>query len=226
MHLWLEFRDEALHDYLNNKQLTNEQIKRSLRKGTLNRQLSPVLCGAAYKNKGIEPLLDAIIDYLPSPSDINSNACKQPFAAFVFKVTRDKHDQLNFVRVYQGTLKAGMTVLNTNTGKTERINRLVRVLADKTEAIEFATAGDIIAIPSLKNSRTGHTLSDPGHPVSLEGIEYPEPVIGVAIEAGNNTEQVKLDKALRCILAEDPSLQFNRHSDTGVIPPKINGGWK
>lgn len=189
-----------------------------IRKGTLAGAFVPVLLGSAFKNRGVQPLLDAVVAYLPAPhearNDLPSDA-SGPFAALAFKVVRDEHGSLTYLRLYRGKVSAGTAVLNATTGERERISRVYRVHADKRQELETAEAGDIVAVAGLKHTTTGHTLSDPAHPVVLEEISVPEPVIDVAIEPQRAADQQTLAKALQSLLAEDPSLHVRQDADSG-----------
>ena len=202
--------------------ISEEEIYVALRKATLDMQIIPVLAGAAYRNKGIQPLLDAVVQYLPSPADIPSVKgmsieseeevvipanTETPFAGLAFKIITDEYTgKLTLVRVYAGVLRGGDTLWNSRTGKKVRISRLMRIMSDKYETVEQIEAGDIGAIVGLKDVRTGDTLSDPDHPVLLEKISFPEPMIGYAIEAKSAKEVAKLGEALAKLQEEDPTL--------------------
>jgi elongation factor G len=217
----VEQDDALLRDYLEGKQPTVEQLEAAIRKGTSRGSFVPVLAGAAYKNKGVEPLLDAAVAYLPEPEDapLAKNGVESdpnaPFAALAFKVTNDVHGSLVYVRVYRGTLRAGDSVVNANTGKKERVSRLYEVHASDKYEREVIAAGDIAAIVGLKDTVTGNTLSDPDHVVVLEQIAVPEPVIDVAIEAKTQADRPNLSKALQALLREDPSLRMRQDAETG-----------
>jgi elongation factor G len=211
--------------------ITAESIYKALRAATLQMQLVPVLCGAAYKNKGIQPLLDAVVQYLPSPVDIpdvtgidpnNDQPVTvrtdpdEPFAGLAFKIiTNDYTGKLALVRVYSGTLRHGDLLWNSRTGKKVRVSRLMRILSDKYETVEQIGAGDIGALVGLKEVKTGDTLADPDNPVLLENIHFPEPMIGYAIEARSAKESGKLSEALSQLLDEDPTLVVEADKETG-----------
>ncbi len=211
--------------------ITAESIYSALREATINMQLVPVLCGAAYKNKGIQPLLDAVVQYLPSPVDIADvtgmhpltgepiTVCTDvtaPFAALAFKIiTNDYTGKLALVRVYSGVLRQGDTVWNSRTGKKVRVSRLMRIMSDKYETVELIGAGDIGAMVGMKEIRTGDTLANPDSPVLLESIFFPEPMIGYAIEARSSKETGKLSEALAQLLDEDPTLVVETDKETG-----------
>lgn len=213
----------ALQAYVNGEEIAVDVLRAGIRKGVLAGAFVPALAGSAFKNRGVEPLLDAVVDYLPSPDDIvregHSNgepaSAEDPFAALAFKVVTDDHGAKVFVRVYSGRLGRGDVVLNTSTGKTERVSRLYEVHADKHIERDELVAGDIAAVVGLKDTLTGHTLSDPAHPVVLEQISVPEPVIHVAIEPKASADQQGLSKALQALLREDPSLKLQHDAESG-----------
>jgi elongation factor G len=225
--------DETFFDqYTTNPSgITAENIRDALRKATIARRLIPVLCGAAYRNKGLQPLLDAAVLYLPAPEDIPfvtgirpdteqeveiTTSKDSPFAGLVFKIlTNDYTGKLSLVRVYAGTLRAGDTLWNSRTGKKVRINRLLRIMSDKYEAVEQLEAGDIGAMLGAKEVRTGDTLSAPDYPVVLESIRFPQPMIGYAIEAITVKGNVKLSEALSRMLEEDPTLSVEVDAGSG-----------
>jgi elongation factor G len=217
----VEQDDTALAAYLNGEEPSVEQLRACIRTGTLAGLFVPVLAGAAFKNKGVQPLLDAVVDYLPSPQDVRAVAGQPeadsdgPLAALAFKVVTDAHGSMVFVRVYRGRLRPGDTVLNASTGKTERVSRLYEVHADKHEDRQVLEAGDIAAVVGLKDTVTGHTLSDRQHPVVLEEISIPEPVIHVAVEPKTQADQQNLGKALHALVKEDPSLRIRQDAESG-----------
>src|SRR6266498_797564 len=205
----LEHDEELLEKYLGGAELSFEEIQRALRKATISGGLVPVLCGASFKNKGVQALLDAVIDYLPSPMDIppiqghlplhddtHVERCAsdgEPFSALAFKIMTDPYvGRLTYFRVYSGSLKAGSYIYNSTKDKKERIGRLLQMHANKREEIEEVRAGDIAAAIGLKDTKTGDTLSDPDHPIILEAMKFPEPVISVAIEPKTKADQDKL----------------------------------
>jgi len=226
-----EVDDELMAKYLEGEEITPEEIRRALRKGCLNLQLVPVLCGSAFKNKGIQPLLDAIVYYLPSPLDlppvrgINPDTDQEetravsddaPFAALAFKIMADPYvGKLAFFRVYSGVLKAGTYVLNSTKGRKERIGRLVRMHANHREEVDAVYAGDIAAAVGLKDTATGDTLCDEGRPIVLEKMEFPEPVIEQAIEPKTKADQDKLGLALQRLAEEDPTFRVHTDPETG-----------
>lgn len=209
--------DEAAMDaYLNGDALPADVLRACIRKGVLAGAFVPVLAGSAFRNRGVEPLLDAVVDWLPKPGEV-AMACdpRAPFAALAFKVASDDHGAMVFVRVYSGRLRPGDTVLNAATGRTERAARLYEVHADDRIERDELVAGDIAAIVGLKDTLTGHTLCDRNHPVHLEEISVPEPVIHVAIEPKAQADQSALSKALQAMLREDPSLQLRQDAESG-----------
>ncbi len=224
--------DEALLEkYLSGEAVTNAELKAALRRAAVTNQLQPVLCGSAFKNKGVQPLLDAVLEYLPSPLDIPSvtghaidgdmpierrAADDQPFSALVFKLMSDPFvGQLTYFRVYSGHVESGTSVLNTATGKTERIGRLLKMHANKREEIKEVWAGDIAAAVGLRDVRTGGTICDPKQPVVLESMTFPEPVIAVSIEPKTKADQEKLGIALGKLQQEDPTFRVHTDPDTG-----------
>lgn len=222
--------DAIMEAYLEGKPISGQAIRSAIRKGTLLLSITPVLCGSAFKNKGIQPLLNAIVDYLPSPLDVGAvtgmsehgeelkrnPSDEESFAALAFKVMNDPYvGQLTYIRTYSGVLNAGDTVYNSSTGKKERIGRMVRMFADKREDIKVLHAGDIAAILSLKGTVTGNSLCDKGHPIILEAMEFPEPVISIAIEPKSKADQERLGMALARLAIEDPSFRVHVDPDMG-----------
>ncbi len=224
--------DEALMDkYLSGEDISVAEIKSAIRKGTIEMLFTPVLCGSAFKNKGVQLLLDAIVDYLPSPLDIppvtginpkdNTEAKRlpkddEPFAALAFKIMTDPFvGQLTFVRVYSGVLNAGSYTYNSTKDTKERIGRLLQMHANKREEIKDVRAGDIAAIVGLRNTLTGDTLCDENSPIILESMEFPEPVISVAIEPKTKADQEKLSLSLSKLAQEDPSFKISFNEETG-----------
>jgi len=223
--------DNLMEIYLNGDQLDEQRIKDIIRRGTIELSLTPVLCGSAFKNKGIQPLLDAIVDYLPSPKDVGGVKGKTPdgggddirmatddeaFSALAFKVMNDPYvGQLTFVRVYSGVLHSGDVVYNSNNLKKERIGRLVRMYANRREDTSAIYAGDIAAILGLKNTITGQSLCDHKSPVILESMDFPEPVISIAIEPKSKADHERLGVALSRLAIEDPSFKVYSDADTG-----------
>ncbi len=226
-----ETSEELLETYLSEGDLGEEEIRRGLRTGTLNAQLVPVLCGAAFKNKGVQPLLDAVVDYLPSPLDVppiegyrpdggeldvRHADDAEPFAALVFKIMSDPFvGQLSFIRIYSGGVHTGSTVENAATGKSERLGRLLKMHANKREEIAEVWAGDICAVVGLRNAATGDTICDPSQPIVLEAMQFPEPVISVAIEPRTRADQEKLAVALGKLTNEDPTFRVSTDPETG-----------
>ncbi len=227
-----ETDDELTEKYLEGEEITPEEIKRALRAATLRNELVPVLCGSALKNKGVQPVLDAVVDFLPSPVDIPAvkgflpgdeeveiyrhPSVDEPLAALAFKIMTDPYvGRLAYVRVYSGALRSGETVLNTTRGKRERIGRLMRMHANRREEIDVIYAGDIGAVLGPKVTFTGDTLSDPDNPIVLESIKFPEPVISIAIEPKTQQDQDKLADALRRLAEEDPTFQVRTDPETG-----------
>ena len=226
-----ETDDQLLEKYLSGEEVTNDELKAALRRATISNQIQPVTCGSAFKNKGVQPLLDAVVDYLPSPLDIppiqgldpNSNEevvrhsdDSEPFSGLVFKIMTDPFvGQLVFFRVYSGSVQSGGTVLGSKRNSTERIGRLLKMHANKREEIEEVWAGDIAAAVGLKNVTTGDTICDPKHPVVLESMNFPEPVIEVSIEPKTKSDQEKLGSSLAKLMQEDPTFRVHTDKDTG-----------
>ena len=227
----VEQDDDLLEAYLEGNEPSIDDIKRCIRKGTIALDFFPTYCGSAFKNKGIQLVLDAVVDYLPSPTEVQpqpevdaeGNETGQfaivdpnkPLRALTFKVMDDRFGALYFTRIYSGKLEKGMTVLNTATGKTERIGRMVEMHADSREEISSAQAGDIIAIVGLKNVQTGHTLCDPNNPATLEPMVFPDPVISIAIRPKDKSASEKMGIALSKMMAEDPSFRVETDEDSG-----------
>ena len=216
----VEHDDEALDAFVNGGTPSVAQLKRALRRGTVAGALVPVLAGAAYRNRGIEPLLDAVVDYLPAPEDLRhegelARVADGPFAALAFKVVADDHGAMVFVRVYRGRLKRGDVVRNTITGRDERVSRIYEVHADQRIERDAIEAGDIAGLVGLKDTVTGQTLADRAHPVRLEEIVVAEPVMDVAIESRSRDDIAALSKALHALLREDPSLRLRNDPDSG-----------
>jgi len=223
--------DEILHKFLEGEDISADELKKSLRKSTIELKLFPVVVGTAFKNKGVQPLLDAVVDYLPSPLDIGEThgkdpntgkeiarkpEDKEPFSALAFKIMADPFvGQLTFIRVYSGQLKTGDSVLNVRTGKTERIGRLMKMHANKREEISEILAGDICAAVGLKNVSTGDTICNEDHPIALESIEFAAPVISVAVEPKTKADQEKMGMALAKLAQEDPTFKVHTDPDSG-----------
>jgi elongation factor G len=227
-----EISEDLLEAYLENGDLTSKEIQQGVRTGTLNNAFTPVFCGSAFKNKGVQLLLDAIVAYLPSPDDIpvtkgfkpgdeeviieRKNNDTDPFAALAFKIMSDPHvGKLTYFRVYSGHLAKGDTVLNTSTGKKERIGRLLRMHANHREDVDDIFAGDIVAGIGFKNTTTGDTLSAVSAPIQLESMEFPAPVISVAIEPKTKSDEEKLSSSLHRLSEEDPTFLVRSDEETG-----------
>ena len=225
-----EFDDQVMEKYLNGDSLTEEEIMRAVRAGTIAMKVTPVICGSAFKNKGVQQLLDAVVDFLPSPLDIppvsgvdpstnkelkRQAADNEPFAALAFKIMTDPFaGQLTYFRVYSGTLKTGASVYNVIKGSRDRIGRLLKMHANKREDIDTVYAGDIAAAVGLKNATTGDTLCDEDHQILLEKMKFPEPVIAMAIEPKTKPDQEKMGFALQKLAQEDPSFRVRTDEET------------
>jgi elongation factor G len=231
------YDDELLEMILEEQEVPTERLKAAIRKATLEIQMTPVLCGSSFKNKGVQPLLDAVVDYLPSPLDVppvegvepakgseNGNEKPavrkaqddEPFAALAFKIMADPYvGKLTYFRVYSGKLEAGSRVLNVNTGRTERVGRILMMHANDREEVKDVFAGDIAAAVGIKQVVTGDTLAAPDRPIKLEMIEFPEPVIKVAIEPKTKADQEKMSTALGRLAEEDPTFQVRTNEETG-----------
>ena len=225
-----EFDDHVMEKYLNGQSLSEDEVRRCIRAGAIAMKVIPVLCGSAFKNKGVQQLLDGVVEYLPSPLDIppvkgiDANSGKEverkpsdsePFAALAFKIMSDPFaGQLTYFRVYSGTLKTGTPVLNVTKGTKDRIGRLLKMHANKREEIDTAYAGDIVAAVGLKGATTGDTLADEKQPVLLEVMKFPEPVIAMAIEPKTKQDQEKMGFALQKLAQEDPSFRVRTDEET------------
>ena len=222
--------DEVMEAYLSETDLDNGSLVNAIRKATIELKLVPVLCGSALRNKGIQPLLDAIVNYLPSPLDIppikgvnpttgETVVChakdSDPLAALIFKVSMIEGRKLSFVRVYSGKLKAGSDIYNPMRGIKEKVSRILKMHANKRERVDMVGAGSLVGVVGLKDSSTGETLCTPDHPVQLEQIEFYEPVISVAVEPKTRSDQEKMDQVLSKFMAEDPTLNVSQDEDTG-----------
>ncbi len=223
--------DELMEKYFEGEELTIDEIKKGIRKGTINMSFSPVICGSAFKNKGVQMLLDAMVDYMPAPTDIESikgtkpgtdevvvrhSSDTEPFAGLAFKIMTDPFvGRLTFFRVYSGKMTAGTYVYNSCKGKKERVGRLIRMHANNRQEIEEAYAGDIVAIVGLKDTTTGETLCDENNPVILESMDFPDPVIRVAIEPKTKASQEKMILALVKLAEEDPTFKTYTDQETG-----------
>lgn len=229
-----EFSDEILNCYMEEKEISSDMIKRAARIGVLKSVITPVFCGAAYKNIGVQRLLDAVIDYLPSPLDvgevtgfdvdddekthIRKPSVHEPFSAIAFKIIHDPYvGQQTFIRIYSGSLRAGDVVLNTVKNKEERVSKIMRIRAQDREELTEAFAGDIVALTGLKNTRTGDTLSSEAHPILFEKITIPESVISVKISVASQQENDKLTTSLKKLGMEDPSFKFRTDEETKEI---------
>jgi elongation factor G len=227
----VEQDDEVMERYLEGEELDLDEIKQCIRKGTRELAFFPTYCGSSFKNKGVQLVLDAVVDYLPAPTevppqpemDLEGNETgtfaivdpEKPLRALAFKIMDDRFGALTFTRIYSGTLSKGDTVLNTATGKTERVGRLVEMHADSREEIDSAQAGDIVAIVGLKNVQTGHTLCDPKIPATLEPMIFPDPVISIAIKPKQKGGSEKMGIALSKMVQEDPSFQVETDQESG-----------
>jgi len=224
--------DAVMEKYLEGEELSAEEIKAGIRRATLAATVTPVLTGTAFKNKGVQPMLDAVIDYLPSPIDVEGveghkmgneeeamsrkPSEDEPFSALAFKIMSDPHlGKLTYVRVYSGTLQTGTQVLNSTKDRKERIGKIYRMHANKREEIESTGAGDIVAVMGLKDTTTGDTLCDSSNPVVLESMTFPEPVISVAIEPKTKSDQEKLGTAIQRLAEEDPTFRVSTNEETG-----------
>jgi len=227
-----EFDDKLFEKFIEGHGVSNEEIRAGIRKATIALKIFPVICGTAFKNKGVQTMLDAIVDYLPSPLDvppiegtdvddpektlIRHASDKEPFSALVFKIMTDPYvGQLAFFRVYSGTLKSGESVYNVAKRRSERIGRLLRMHANKREEIQEIVAGDICAAVGLKTVSTGDTICDSEHPIVLESIDFPTPVIQLAVEPKTKADQEKLGVAIQKLAQEDPTFQVNTDPETG-----------
>lgn len=226
-----EHDEELMEKYLEGEELTEEEIKRAIRTATIANAMNPVLCGSAYKNKGVQPLLDAIVDYMPAPTDVpdikgvdpqtdepttRKSSDEEPFAALAFKIATDPYvGKLAFTRIYSGSVESGSYVYNSTKGKRERIGRILMMHANKREEIDKAYAGDIVAIIGLKDTTTGDTLCDMDSEVILENMEFPDPVISVAIEPKTKASQEKMGIALAKLAEEDPTFRTYTDEETG-----------
>ncbi|AEA34336.1 elongation factor G [Hippea maritima] len=225
-----DFNDEIMEKYLEGENIKEEEIIKAIRKATIETKITPVLCGTAFKNKGVQPLLDAVVDFLPSPLDIppvkgidpktgeeiqRKADEKEPLSLLAFKIMSDPYvGRLTYFRVYSGTLKAGSYAYNSTKGKTERIGRLLRMHANKREDVDVVYAGDIAAAIGLKYTATGDTLCDEKEPIILESMEFPEPVISVAVEPKTKADRDKLSNALQKLAEEDPTFRIRYDEET------------
>src|SRR3954463_15721814 len=227
-----EADDDIMEKYLEGEDLSVEELEAGIRRATLADKVNPVLCGTAFKNKGVQPLLDAVVKYLPSPIDVGEveghkvndedtvitrePTDREPFAGLAYKIAADPHlGKLTYVRVYSGKLEAGATVLNTVKGKKERIGKIYQMHANKREEIASVGAGQIVAVMGLKDTTTGETLSTPSDPVQLESMDSPAPVIEQAIEPKTKSDQEKLGTAIQRLAEEDPTFRVHTDDETG-----------
>jgi len=225
------YDEDLMERYLSDEEITAQMLRASIREATINNHVVPVLCGSAFKNKGVQPLLDAVVDYLPSPLDIpaatgtnlagtevitREPSDEEPFAALAFKIMTDPYvGKLTYFRVYSGVLEKGHTVLNSTKDKKERIGRLLLMHANHREDIDVVHAGDIVAAVGLKSTTTGDTLCDPQAPIVLESLEFPDPVIHVAVEPKTKSDQEKMSRALYALTEEDPTFRVRTDQETG-----------
>jgi len=227
----VEQDDELMEKYLEGEEPSLDQIKACVRKGTIAMDFFPTYCGSSFKNKGVQLILDAVVDYLPNPTEVkpqpevdsegNETGAfadvdpTKPVRALAFKIMDDKYGALTFMRIYSGTIKKGTSLVNTFTGKTERIGRIIEMHADNREEIESCQAGDIVAFLGMKTVQTGHTLADEDHPATLEPMVFPDPVISIAISPKDKANAEKLGVALGKMIAEDPSFRVETDEDSG-----------
>lgn len=227
----VEQNDEAMEKYLDGEEPDLETVKQCIRKGTIDLVFFPTLCGSAFKNKGVQNVLNAVVDYLPNPMevkpqpevDMEGNETGEfavvdpdkPLRALAFKIMDDRYGALTFTRIYTGTLDKGTSILNTFTGKTERIGRIVEMHADSREEIDSAQAGDIVALVGMKNVQTGHTLCDPKNPATLEPMVFPAPVISIAVSPKDKAASEKMGTALSKMVQEDPSFHVETDEESG-----------
>ncbi|MCR5347391.1 MAG: elongation factor G, partial [Fretibacterium sp.] len=227
-----DFNDDIMTLFLNEQEVSSELIRKTIREATIGLKMVPVLCGSAFKNKCVEPLLDAVVEYLPSPIDLppikgvsptNPDVAEErhsnpdePFTALAFKVAVDPFlGKLFFLRVYSGKLEKGNTVYNPTSGQRERIGRIMRMHSNKREDIDAMEAGMIVAVPSLKGTKTGDTLCDESQPIVLESLEFPEPVISLAVEPATQADKIKLSKGLIALSDEDPTFKVRTDEESG-----------
>lgn len=227
----LEMDDEAMEKYFEGEEPDIETLKRCIRKGTISLDWFPTFCGSAFKNKGIQPMLDGVVAYLPNPTEVKPQPevdlegnetggfaivdANKPLRALAFKIMDDRYGALTFIRIYSGKIAKGDTVLNTFTGKTERIGRIVEMNANDRIELDSAQAGDIVAVLGMKNVQTGHTLADPKHPATLEPMVFPDPVISIAVSPVDKAGTEKLGVAIGKMVAEDPSFRVMTDEESG-----------
>jgi elongation factor G len=229
-----ELDEELMEKYLGGEEITKEELKAAIRKGTVNVEFYPVICGSAFKNKGVQLMLDAVIDYLPSPLDVPAikghaidddeevierhSSDEEPFSALAFKVMTDPYvGKLTFFRVYSGTLESGSYVQNSTKGKRERIGRILQMHANSRQEISKVFAGDIAAAVGLKDTTTGDTLCDDKNLVILESMQFPEPVIQLSVEPKSKADQDKMTTALQKLQEEDPTFRAHTDQETGQV---------
>ncbi|MBQ3971806.1 MAG: elongation factor G [Selenomonadaceae bacterium] len=226
-----EFDDDLMEKYLGGEEVSEEEIKAAIRKATIACKMCPVTCGTSYRNKGVQPMLDAVVDYMPAPTDIppiqginpdteeedhRPSSDEEPFAALAFKVMTDPYvGKLTFFRVYSGTLQSGSYVYNSTKGKKERIGRILQMHANNRKEIDIVYSGDIAAAVGLKDTTTGDTLCDENNPIILESMEFPDPVISVAVEPSTKNDQEKMGVALQKLAEEDPTFRVHTDEETG-----------
>jgi elongation factor G len=229
-----EQRDDLLERYLSGEEINSDELRQAIRQASLSLAITPVFCGSSFKNKGVQQLLDGVVDYLPSPIDVGTTIGHdvtdhdvmvqrkpldtEPFSALAFKIITDPFvGRLTFIRIYSGSIKAGEQVFNVSNDKKERAGKILRMSANKREELDGAYAGDIIAIPAMRFTRTGDTLCDPKHPVLLESIQFSDPVINQAVEARTLADQDKLTESLHRLSEEDPTFRFHTDAESGQI---------
>ena len=227
----LEQDDDLMEKYLDGEEPSIEAIKTCIRKGTINLDFFPTYCGSSFKNKGVQLVLNAVVDYLPSPTEVKPQPevdlegnetgnsalvdSNRPLRALAFKIMEDKYGALTFTRLYSGTINKGDTILNTFTGKTERVGRIVQMHADDREEMDSAQAGDIVALLGMKNTQTGHTLADKNDPATLEPMVFPDPVISIAVTPKDKSNAEKMGVAINKMVQEDPSFRVETDPDSG-----------
>ena len=227
----VEVDDDVMESYLEGNEPDIDTLKKCIRKGTINLDFFPAYCGSAFKNKGVQLVLDAVVDYLPNPPEVKPQPevdlagvetgefaivdSNKPLRSLAFKIMDDRYGALTFVRIYTGSIKKGQNILNTYTGKEERVSRIVRMHADSREELDSAQAGDIVALLGMKNTHTGHTLADPDNPATLEPMVFPDPVISIAIDPKDKGLVDKLSTAIGKMVAEDPSFRVETDEESG-----------
>ena len=227
-----ELDDDFMEKYLGGEEVTIDEVKAIIRRGTIDCKMTPVTCGTSYRNRGVQPLLDAIVDYMPAPTDIKAiqgvkpdgsederpSSDEEPFAALAFKIMTDPYvGKLAFFRVYSGSLKSGSYVYNSTKGRKERIGRILQMHANNRKEIDTVYSGDIAAAVGLKDTTTGDTLCDEAHPIILESMEFPDPVISVAVELATKNDQDKMGIALQKLAEEDPTFKVRTDAETGQV---------